>query len=439
MSKTTVISDRWTVRSLSELCMIDAGIAFKSKDYEKDGIPLLRISNITEQGVQFSKNTVHLNPLLVDKFQKYLLKNGDIVIALSGATTGKSCIYKYSEDSILNQRVARLRFGDTDKELRDYVFYFLQFVKEQFLRNSKGGAQPNIRMNEITNLQIPSPPLEIQKKIVKNLNQQLTLLHNRFKSILLNIEKNKKELSKYLNLKNYVLDLSFQWANDDKKIADIEKNFHYHKIESWEWTPFEKLIQSMKNGLYKPSQFHGHGTPYLRMYNIFEGKINTNNLRKMELSDKEIKEYGLNEHDILFNRINTRELVGKSAVITKEFEGMVFEAMNIRIRVDSKIINPIFLNYFLQTKKMRRIMESECKKTVGMASIPQYQINRWQIPVPSIEDQSITVDNLERFFLTLDQIKIISNELLSHYFQIQQNYPKLIHLLLKQAFSESVS
>src|SRR5688572_6786541 len=83
----------------------------------------------------------------------------------------------------------------------------------------------------------------------------------------------------------------------------------------WTWTVLGNLIDSMKNGLYKPEEFYGTGTPCLRMYNIQEGKIVWKDIRLLRLDIEEIEDYQLLPGDILVNRVNSRELVGKAAVI----------------------------------------------------------------------------------------------------------------------------
>src|SRR6266508_2995260 len=95
------------------------------------------------------------------------------------------------------------------------------------------------------------------------------------------------------------------------------------------------VTASMKNGLYKPAtQYGDDGTACLRMYNIHEGRIVWRDIKRMRISSEELQEYGLREGDLLVNRVNSRELVGKTAVIPRGLEPSVFESKNIRLRVD---------------------------------------------------------------------------------------------------------
>lgn len=103
---------------------------------------------------------------------------------------------------------------------------------------------------------------------------------------------------------------------------------------------------SMKNGIYKPaSEYSDDGVPCLRMYNIDGGAIVWRDIKRMRVSSKEVDEYGLREGDLLVNRVNSRELVGKTACVPPSLEPSIFESKNIRVRLDGSRVLPKFVNY----------------------------------------------------------------------------------------------
>jgi len=175
--------------------------------------------------------------------------------------------------------------------------------------------------------------------------------------------------------------------------------------ETWIWVRLGMLIESMKNGIYKSAEYYGSGIPCLRMYNIEGGKIVWKDIKMMNLSDAEVEEYGLNENDILLNRVNSRELVGKAAVIPPGLGNVVFESKNIRIRIWKNLVEPNYISFFLQTKFAREQIELECKQTVGMATVSQEDINQWLIPLPPLNEQRRIIRLVEELFVQSDQVE----------------------------------
>src|SRR4051794_26481257 len=98
------------------------------------------------------------------------------------------------------------------------------------------------------------------------------------------------------------------------------------------WTTVSELALSMKNGLYKPVEYYSDdGIACLRMYDIVHGAIIWKDIKRMNLDSSEIEEYCLTPGDLIVNRVNSRELVGKAAVFTKQFDECVFESKNIGV------------------------------------------------------------------------------------------------------------
>ena len=170
------IPDSWIWTRVGAVCYVRGGKAFRSKNYEEEGIPLIRISNIQDQKVSFEKNTVHLPASFSDEHGRYLMRNGDIVIAMSGATTGKLGVFEGEDDSaFLNQRVGRFEFFDEDLVSEEYFLYYLLTIQDDILRDAYGAAQPNISATAISNFALPLPPLAEQKQIVAEVERLLSV------------------------------------------------------------------------------------------------------------------------------------------------------------------------------------------------------------------------------------------------------------------------
>jgi len=170
----------------------------------------------------------------------------------------------------------------------------------------------------------------------------------------------------------------------------------------WPVIPLGDVVVSMKNGIYKKREAYADdGVACLRMYNIDAGRIAWRDIKRMRLEADELQEYGLQPGDLLVNRVNSRELVGKTAVIPDGMEQAVFESKNIRVRVDRTKANPRFVSLQLVLGGSAYFAQN-ARQVVGMASISQPQIARFPIVLPPLDEQRQIVAEIEKQFTRLD-------------------------------------
>jgi len=162
------IPDSWEWCKLGTIAALIGGFAFKSHEYASSGSRVIRISDITENGF-INKNVVR--HLFTDKLSQYVILEGDILMAMTGGTVGKSLYVKYSpeENMLLNQRVALIRVKTVFTDYIDYV------IKSQHIQGiiteAKNSTNDNISMGDIYNFPIPLPPLAEQKRIVAKIEE----------------------------------------------------------------------------------------------------------------------------------------------------------------------------------------------------------------------------------------------------------------------------
>ena len=160
------LPEGWCECKLSDVCVFDNGYAFSSDNYNNCGIPLIRISNITNTGSIDLSSCVFIQDVPSNKF---IVKSGDLLIAMSGATTGKMGVYLYEEDALLNQRVGNLKC--TDAMLQQYRNYYMFAKSDYILKIAYGGAQPNISAKAILDIDVMLPPLKEQHRIVAKVEE----------------------------------------------------------------------------------------------------------------------------------------------------------------------------------------------------------------------------------------------------------------------------
>lgn len=163
----------WCWARLSDICTIQGGHAFKSSDYTKQGTPLVRIGDLTDGIVNISNRTKHLPLSFLNYYPDYILKHGDILIAMSGATTGKMAVYQDEQPALLNQRVGRFIPHSPKEVHRPYLRALVENIANDVRLRAYGGAQPNISPSEIASTVVAFPPLLEQVQISAALTRMM--------------------------------------------------------------------------------------------------------------------------------------------------------------------------------------------------------------------------------------------------------------------------
>ncbi len=171
---------KWDWKQLKELANVNGGFAFSSGNFVKDGTRVIRISDFDEGG--FKKNKI-VRHEISDELEKYKLKEGDILLAMTGGTVGKSLhVESIDEPMLVNQRVATIRAG------RSITSEYLNIVikselTQDVIFKSKNSTNDNISMKDINSFLVPLPPIAEQHRIVSKVNQ-LLLICDQIQSLL---------------------------------------------------------------------------------------------------------------------------------------------------------------------------------------------------------------------------------------------------------------
>ncbi|HHT0305540.1 TPA: restriction endonuclease subunit S [Raoultella planticola] len=183
-------------------------------------------------------------------------------------------------------------------------------------------------------------------------------------------------------------------------------NMPFNLPENWVWCRFGNIIKSLSNGLYKSeSHYSNDGIISLRMYNIQNGIIDFSDVRRVKVTDLERYKYILEEGDLLINRVNSKELVGKTAIIPKINEPLLFESMNMRACLFKDIVNTHYINTLFQSEFIKKELSLYAKEAISQASINQQQITDLLIPLPPSIEQKNIVDKVNFLLSLLDQVK----------------------------------
>jgi len=172
----------WPTDSLAKLANVQGGFAFKSADFTERGVLLVRIGNLTDGEVLYDNKSAFLPKELLDGYESYLLLQNDLLIALTGATTGKVARFYLNLPALLNQRVGRFISIGEKRATLDYLHLLMQtdFAQNYIWKYARGFGQPNIAPKQIKSMIIPIPPenliLQFSKLIQSRLRQKI--IHN---------------------------------------------------------------------------------------------------------------------------------------------------------------------------------------------------------------------------------------------------------------------
>ena len=175
--------------------------------------------------------------------------------------------------------------------------------------------------------------------------------------------------------------------------------------EDWSSPCLGLLVHSVEYGSSAKSSLAGK-TPVLRMGNLQDGKIDWNDLVYTD-DDQEISKYLLNSGDVLFNRTNTPELVGKTSIYRGEMPA-IFAGYLIRIKERKDLLNSAYLNYVLNSESSKKYSQKVLSVAVGQANINGQKLKTYPIPLPPLlveqEAISLALMDADALISGLDQL-----------------------------------
>lgn len=254
-----------------------------------------------------------------------------------------------------------------NKSFYDPKFYYFALLALEI--PSRGYNRHFTILNE---RRLPLPPLPEQKKIAHILSTVQRAIEAQERII-----QTTTELKKALMHKLFTEGLRGE-PQKQTEIGPIP--------ESWEVVKLGELISIAQYGLSVKGTPEGN-YPILRMTNQVNGQVVADNLQFVKISDSEFQKFKVERGDILFNRTNSFDLVGRTAI--HDIEGdYVFASYLIRIRTDRDRLNPFFLNLDFNRDETQVRLKSIATRAVSQSNISATRLKGFPIPLPSITDQA---------------------------------------------------
>lgn len=155
----------------------------------------------------------------------------------------------------------------------------------------------------------------------------------------------------------------------------------------WPMTTIGDVISNVDYGSSAKASSEPNGLPMIRMGNVtYDGKLDLTDLKYVNLSEQDAERFGLLEGDILFNRTNSKELVGKTGIWDGRIPAIIASYF-IRMRVNPEKIRPRYLWAFMNSPYMKRVLFNTARGAVGQANINSKELKAFPIPLPPMEVQ----------------------------------------------------
>lgn len=389
----------WELKKLGEICDFQNGFAFKSKTYKESGWPILRITNIQDNNLETRKLVYFNDSDYKENFERFQVLKGDLVIAMSGATTGKLGVNNTNTVFYLNQRVGK--FTPKANLSKSFLHYFLSTKIEESLKIAAGAAQPNLSTEQIKGFEIPTPTLEEQKQIV-------AILDKAFKAIDKAKENAEKNLKNAKELFESYLQEVFENKGDDWQCCDLEE--YIRLIDYRGRTPIKT-----KSGV--------------RLITAKNVKLGYLQLNPQEFIDAYNYESWMsrgipNLGDVIFT--TEAPLANVAQIDTRE--KLAFAQRIIVMQPDQKMINQSFLKYMLLSHPIRnKILENGTGATV--LGIKSKLLKKIKISFPkAVKEQELIVNKL-------NQLQEKTKSLETIYQQKLTNLEELKKSILQKAFN----
>ena len=365
------VPENWVWVRLGAVCFFENGYAFKSDKFSSEkGIPVIRISNIKENNVDLDDciKTLEEN---ID--EKYIVHQGDLLIAMSGATTGKNGVYMSANIAYLNQRVGNIKVKNKELLIEKFRNFYIANMQNEILNTAYGGAQPNISSQKMSVMTFPLPPLSEQQRIVERIEELFAKL-DEAKERLQEVAESFAVRKAAILHKAFTGELTQQWRRENG-VSD----------ESWE----EKKLGEVGSWL-------GGGTPSTSREEYWENGnilwITSKDMKSAVIEDTlmKVNEIGVKNSSANYIEKPALLVVMRSGILRRTFP-VAMVKKPFTVNQDLKAIIPdkddLEFLYWMLLSNEQRILDTCMKNGTTVESINSNALKNLTFKCPTLSEQ----------------------------------------------------
>jgi len=484
------LPNRWEWTRLGDVIEFVNGFAFKSSDFSDSGVGIVKIGDI-QNGEITTASMSRVDEAVIAVLDDSLrVNNGDMLIAMSGATTGKLGFNTTNEVFYINQRVGKISPCCLYVK---YLYYPLTTKIAENLAKSMGSAIPNLSTAQIKNIIFALPPLTEQHRIVVKVDELMALCdqleqhqttnsatHQIIVETLLatltnapdqgEFAKSWKRIANHFatlftteqsidQLKQTILQLAVMGKlapqdNSDepasvllekiarekarlikkgkikkqKPLPEISKDENLFDLpQGWEWARIGDASIFTEYGMSEKTFDGINGIPVLKMGDIQDEKVMLGGQKLVPENVAGLPSLYLKKWDLLYNRTNSAELVGKTGIYDGPDDAYTFASYLIRIRCSKECVHPKYLNLYMNTPLFRATqIEPHLKQQCGQANVNGTIMRNMIVPVPPIKEQ-------HRIVAKADEMMTLCNTLKAGLNNAQTTQVQLADVIVEQA------
>ena len=350
---------------------------YSKRNKDNANIPVYSVTNINGFCTEYFSKEVASK----DKTTYKIVKKGFFAYNPSRINVG-SVDWLRDMDRVIVSPLYNVFFVESALD-QQYLYYYLKcpvglfYIKEL----ASGSVRDNLKFSILSDFIIPFPDLTIQKDIAATLDR----------------------IVQTINICNTILD----------KIDLLVKSRFVEMFgdpilnpKGWEMTTIGEIVTEVKYGTSRPA-IDGGKYAYLRMNNLtYDGYLDLADLKRIDIPDSEIEKCIVRKGDVLFNRTNSIELVGKTCVFDKD-EDMIIAGYIIRVRL-KPVMLPLIMSYFMNTDALKKKLRSMAKGAVNQANINAQELKAIKIYLPPTDLQQQFAD----FVAQTDKSKLAVKQIL---------------------------
>ena len=345
-------------------------------------------------------------------------RKGDILLARYGGSLGKVF---WAEDGAYNVAMAKVVYLFSENKIdSNYLFYYyLAPIYQTLVKGNTRSAQAGFNKEDLNSLLFPFPPLAEQKRIVAKIEELLPYI-DRYEAAWSRLEDFNKRFP--TDMQKSILQLAIQGKLVPQRPEEGTGEALYQRIqaekqslirsgqlkkekplpeitsdeipfdipESWKWVFVGNTCTNIQYGTSQKSEKTGKMI-VLRMGNLQNGRIIYDKLAYSS-DERDMEQYLLEYNDLLFNRTNSKELVGKTAIYKGEYPAIYAGYL---VRITPVILDSDYLNYVMQSKYYWSYCQTVRSDAIGQSNINAEKLKRFLFPLPPLAEQKRIVAKLE--------------------------------------------
>ena len=429
------IPESWKWVQWGEIVNIVSARRVHQSDWKMEGIPFYRAREIAKLATDgYVENELFISQELYEEFSKSgVPKEGDLMVTAVG-TLGKTYIVK-DKDHFYYKDASVICFENYAHVCSEYLKYLMEseLMKSQIRSNSGGTTVATLTMVRMVEYLMPLPPLAEQKRIVAQIEQLLPYLDryekawnrledfgSRFpadmqRSILQMAIQGKlveqrpeegtgEELYRQIQAEKKRL-IQEGKIKKEKPLPEIaEDEVPFEIPEGWKWVYFGELY-SLSNGTASRGTEGGIERPVLRLADLSGNTINTENVRKISLTEREFLSHKVQKDDLLFVRVNgSKERVATAFHYTAEKTISYCDHLFCGHKCSS-LVDVDYVMFAFNCWATRKQLIPEIKTTAGQNTINQTSMARILLPLPPLAEQKRIVARLEEILPLCERLK----------------------------------